>query len=144
MYLLDTNIISELKKLDSGKIHPQVQRWAYSINLMQTKISVVSITEIRTGILSLARKDQAQAASLDNWFTNRLLPAYRTRTLSVDTEVALICAQLHIPAKRPINDAYIAATAIAHNLTPVTRNVRDFQGLPLMLENPLNKKEQQP
>ena len=74
MYLLDTNIISELKKLDSGKIHPQVQRWAYSINLMQTKISVVSIIEIRTGILSLARKDQAQAASLDNWFTNRLLP----------------------------------------------------------------------
>jgi len=136
MYLLDTNIISELKKLDSGKIHPQVQRWAYSINLMQTKISVVSIIEIRTGILSLARKGQAQAASLDNWFTNRLLPAYRTRTLSVDTEVALICAQLHIPAKRPINDAYIAATAIAHNLTPVTRNVRDFQGLPLMLENP--------
>ena len=136
MYLLDTNIISELKKLDSGKIHPQVQRWAYSINLMQTKISVVSITEIRTGILSLARKDQAQAASLDNWFTNRLLPAYRTRTLSVDTEVALICAQLHIPAKRPINDTYIAATAIAHNLTPVTRNVRDFQGLPLILENP--------
>ena len=136
MYLLDTNIISELKKLDSGKIHPQVQRWAYSINLMQTKISVVSITEIRTGILSLTRKDQAQAASLDNWFTNRLLPAYRTRTLSVDTEVALICAQLHIPTKRPINDAYIAATAIAHNLTLVTRNVRDFQGLPLMLENP--------
>lgn len=136
MYLLNTNIISELKKLDSGKIHPQVQRWAYSINLMQTKISVVSIIEIRTGILSLARKDQAQAASLDNWFTNRLLPAYRTRTLSVDTEVALICAQLHIPAKRPINDAYIAATAIAHNLTLVTRNVRDFQGLPLMLENP--------
>ena len=136
MYLLDTNIIFELKKLDSGKIHPQVQRWAYSINLMQTKISVVSITEIRTGILSLARKEQAQAASLDNWFTNRLLPAYRTRTLSVDTEVALICAQLHIPTKRPINDAYIAATAIAHNLTPVTRNVRDFQGLPLMLENP--------
>ena len=136
MYLLDTNIISELKKLDSGKIHPQVQRWAYSINLMQTKISVVSITEIRTGILSLARKDQAQAASLDNWFTNRLLPAYRTRTLSVDTEVALICAQLHIPTKRPINDAYIAATAIAHNLTLVTCNVRDFQGLPLMLENP--------
>ena len=136
MYLLDTNIISELKKLDSGKIHPQVQRWAYSINLIQTKISVVSIIEIRTGILSLARKDQAQAASLDNWFTNRLLPAYRTRTLSVDTEVALICAQLHIPAKRPINDAYIAATAIAHNLTPVTRNMRDFQGLPLMLENP--------
>lgn len=136
MYLLDTNIISELKKLDSGKIHPQVQRWAYGINLMQTKISVVSITEIRTDILSLTRKDQAQAASLDNWFTNRLLPAYRTRTLSVDTEVALICAQLHIPTKRPINDAYIAATAIAHNLTPVTRNVRDFQGLPLMLENP--------
>lgn len=136
MYLLDTNIISELKKLDSGKIHPQVQRWAYSINLMQTKISVVSITEIRTGILSLARKDQAQAASLDNWFTNRLLPAYRTKTLPVDTKVALIYAQLNVPNKRPINDAYIAATAIAHKLKLVTRNIQDFQGMPITLENP--------
>lgn len=136
MYLLDTNIISELKKLDSGKIHPQVQRWAYSINLMQTKISVVSITEIRTGILSLARKGQAQAASLDNWFTNRLLPAYRTKTLPVDTKVALIYAQLNVPNKRPINDAYIAATAIAHKLKLVTRNIQDFQGMPITLENP--------
>jgi len=136
MYLLDTNIISELKKLDSGNIPPQVQRWAYSINLMQTKISVVSITEIRTGILSLARKGQAQAASLDNWFTNRLLPAYRTKTLPVDTKVALIYAQLNVPNKRPINDAYIAATAIAHKLKLVTRNIQDFQGMPITLENP--------
>lgn len=136
MYLLDTNIVSELRKLETGKIHPQVYRWIKSNGFTHTYISAVTLAEIQTGILSLARKDKAQAASLDNWFTNRLLPAYRTRTLSVDTEVALICAQLHIPAKRPINDAYIAATAIAHNLTPVTRNVRDFQGLPLMLENP--------
>ena len=136
MYLLDTNIVSELRKLGTGKIHPQVYRWIKSNGFTHTYISAVTLVEIQTGILSLARKDQAQAASLDNWFTNRLLPAYRTRTLSVDTEVALICAQLHIPAKRPINDAYIAATAIAHNLTLVTRNVRDFQGLPLMLENP--------
>ena len=136
MYLLDTNIVSELRKLETGKIHPQVYRWIKSNGFTHTYISAVTLAEIQTGILSLARKDQAQAASLDNWFTNRLLPAYRTRTLSVDTEVALICAQLHIPTKRPINDAYIAATAIAHNLTPVTRNVRDFQGLPLMLENP--------
>lgn len=136
MYLLDTNIVSELRKLETGKIHPQVYRWIKSNGFTHTYISAVTLAEIQTGILSLARKDQAQAASLDNWFTNRLLPAYRTRTLSVDTEVALICVQLHIPAKRPINDAYIAATAIAHNLTPVTRNVRDFQGLPLMLENP--------
>ena len=136
MYLLDTNIVSELRKLETGKIHPQVYRWIKSNGFTHTYISAVTLAEIQTGILSLARKDQAQAASLDNWFTNRLLPAYRTRTLSVDTEVALICAQLHTPTKRPINDAYIAATAIAHNLTPVTRNVRDFQGLPLMLENP--------
>lgn len=136
MYLLDTNIVSELRKLETGKIHPQVYRWIKSNGFTHTYISAVTLAEIQTGILSLARKDKAQAASLDNWFTNRLLPAYRTRTLSVDTEVALICAQLHIPAKRPINDAYIAATAIAHNLTLVTCNVRDFQGLPLMLENP--------
>lgn len=136
MYLLDTNIVSELRKLETGKIHPQVYRWIKSNGFTHTYISAVTLAEIQTGILSLARKDKAQAASLDNWFANRLLSAYRTRTLSVDTEVALICAQLHIPTKRPINDAYIAATAIAHNLTLVTRNVRDFQGLPLMLENP--------
>ena len=138
MYLLDTNIISELKKLDSGKIHPQVQRWAYSTDLKQSKISAVSITEIRTGILSLAHKDKVQAALLDDWFSNRFLPTYRSKILPVDTEVALICAQLHIPNRRPINDAYIAATAIAHHLILVTRNVRDFQGLPLKLENPFD------
>jgi len=136
MYLLDTNIVSELRKLETGKIHPQVYRWIKSNGFTHTYISAVTLAEIQTGILSLARKDKAQAASLDNWFTNRLLPAYRTKTLPVDTKVALIYAQLNVPNKRPINDAYIAATAIAHKLKLVTRNIQDFQGLPLMLENP--------
>ena len=136
MYLLDTNIVSELRKLETGKIHPQAYRWIKSNGFTHTYISAVTLAEIQTGILSLARKDKAQAASLDNWFTNRLLPAYRTKTLPVDTKVALIYAQLNVPNKRPINDAYIAATAIAHKLKLVTRNIQDFQGLPLMLENP--------
>ena len=136
MYLLDTNIVSELRKLETGKIHPQVYRWIKSNGFTHTYISAVTLAEIQTGILSLARKDKAQAASLDNWFTNRLLPAYRTKTLPVDTKVALIYAQSNVPNKRPINDAYIAATAIAHKLKLVTRNIQDFQGLPLMLENP--------
>mgnify|MGYP000862644405 CR=1 FL=1 len=80
MYLLDTNIVSELRKLETGKIHPQVYRWIKSNGFTHTYISAVTLAEIQTGILSLARKDKAQAASLDNWFTNRLLPAYRTRT----------------------------------------------------------------
>lgn len=136
MYLLDTNIVSELRKLETGKIHPQVYRWIKSNGFTHTYISAVTLAEIQTGILSLARKDQAQAASLDNWFTNRLLPAYRTKTLPVDTKVALIYAQLNVPNKRPINDAYIAATAIAHKLKLVTRNIQDFQGMPITLENP--------
>ena len=136
MYLLDTNIVSELRKLETGKIHPQVYRWIKSNGFTHTYISAVTLAEIQTGILSLARKDKAQAASLDNWFTNRLLPAYRTKTLPVDTKVALIYAQLNVPNKRPINDAYIAATAIAHNLKLVTRNIQDFQGMPITLENP--------
>lgn len=136
MYLLDTNIVSELRKLETGKIHPQVYRWIKSNGFTHTYISAVTLAEIQTGILSLARKDKAQAASLDNWFTNRLLPAYRTKTLPVDTKVALIYAQLNVPNKRPINDAYIAATAIAHKLKLVTRNIQDFQGIPITLENP--------
>ena len=136
MYLLDTNIVSELRKLETGKIHPQVYRWIKSNGFTHTYISAVTLAEIQTGILSLARKDKAQAASLDNWFTNRLLPAYRTKTLPVDTKVALIYAQLNVPNKRTINDAYIAATAIAHKLKLVTRNIQDFQGMPITLENP--------
>ena len=136
MYLLDTNIVSELRKLETGKIHPQVYRWIKSNGFTHTYISAVTLAEIQTGILSLARKDKAQAASLDNWFTNRLLPAYRTKTLPVDTKVALIYAQLNVPNKRPINDAYIAATAIAHKLKLVTRNIQDFQGMSITLENP--------
>ncbi|WP_225756254.1 type II toxin-antitoxin system VapC family toxin [Cardiobacterium sp. Marseille-Q4385] len=136
MYLLDTNIVSELRKLETGKIHPQVYRWIKSNGFTHTYISAVTLAEIQTGILSLARKDKAQAASLDNWFANRLLPAYRTKTLPVDTKVALIYAQLNVPNKRPINDAYIAATAIAHKLKLVTRNIQDFQGMPITLENP--------
>ena len=136
MYLLDPNIVSELRKLETGKIHPQVYRWIKSNGFTHTYISAVTLAEIQTGILSLARKDKAQAASLDNWFTNRLLPAYRTKTLPVDTKVALIYAQLNVPNKRPINDAYIAATAIAHKLKLVTRNIQDFQGMPITLENP--------
>ena len=136
MYLLDTNIVSELRKLETGKIHPQVYRWIKSNGFTHTYISAITLAEIQTGILSLARKDKAQAASLDNWFTNRLLPAYRTKTLPVDTKVALIYAQLNVPNKRPINDAYIAATAIAHKLKLVTRNIQDFQGMPITLENP--------
>ena len=136
MYLLDTNIVSELRKLETGKIHPQVYRWIKSNGFTHTYISAVTLAEIQTGILSLARKDKAQAASLDNWFTNRLLPAYRTKTLPVDTKVALIYAQLNVPNKRPINDAYIAATAIAHQLKLVTRDIQAFQGMPITLENP--------
>ena len=136
MYLLDTNIVSELRKLETGKIHPQVYRWIKSNGFTHTYISAVTLAEIQTGILSLARKDKAQEASLDNWFTNRLLPAYRTKTLPVDAKVALIYAQLNVPNKRPINDAHIAATAIAHKLKLVTRNIQDFQGIPITLENP--------
>lgn len=136
MYLLDTNIVSEIRKIHTNKVDKGVQNWFENIKLGDTFISSVTITELETGILLLARKDKVQADVLQKWFTQRILPEYATRILPMDTRVARICATLHVPNPKSTNDAYIAATAIAHDLTLVTRNLVDFQGIDVDLLNP--------
>lgn len=136
MYLLDTNILSELYKLTHHKIDPNVRTWLASINPSETMISVVSLSEIQTGILLKARKDKIQAQYLTQWFEQKLLPIYRARTLPITADIALLAAQFRIPNKMNINDAYIAATAKLHKLKLVTRNVKGFEKLNLELINP--------
>lgn len=140
MYLLDTNIIAELRKFHRNSPHSlneNVKNWLLSVEPEQTYISVITIMESYMGILLKERKDIAQGQILRHWFETYVQPVYKNRTLPINAEIAQLCANLHIPNKRPFCDAYIAATALVHNFTLVTRNVKDFQDIPkLKLLNP--------
>lgn len=137
MFLLDTNVVSELRKFHNHSINPNVERWFAGINPTQTFISATTIMEIRVGILLKQRRAPRQATIFQDWFERFILPNYQYRTLPITSEIAEICAELHVPNKRPFSDAYIAATAKAHNFTLVTRNTKDFKDIKkLKLLNP--------
>lgn len=136
MFLLDTNVISELRKAD--KANPHVVDWAKKITPSKMFVSVISIMELRMGILSLARKDTRQADVLSRWLDTLVLPTFSGRILSVDLAVANQCATLHVPDPRSDRDALIAATAIVHGFTVVTRNTKDFRETGVSLINPWN------
>jgi len=135
MYLLDTNIISELWKLSRGKTDPVFESWFRIYSDKPLYISVVTLMELERGVLAMERKDPAQGAYLRAWFSD-VREKFQKRTLVVDGAVADCCAGLHVPDKAPENDAWIAATALTHGLTLVTRNVKDFERLHVRLLNP--------
>ena len=135
MYLLDTNIISELWKLSRGKADPVFESWFRQESEKPLYISVVTLMELERGVLAMERNDSTQGASLREWFL-AVREKFQKRTLVIDAAVADCCAGLHVPDKAPENDAWIAATALAHSLTLVTRNVKDFERLPVRLLNP--------
>lgn len=134
MFLLDTNVISELRKAGDGKADANVVAWLSSVDATTFYLSAVTLMEIELGILRIERRDPAQGAKLRAWMDRHILPEFANRTLPVDTAVALRCAPLHVPDPRPERDAFIAATALAHGMTVATRNVADFAptGVPLL------------
>lgn len=114
MYLLDTNVVSELRKAKSSKADANVMEWAASIPPLSLFLSCISMLELD-------------------------LPAFAGRILAVDVAVAQRCAKLHVPDRRSDRDALIAATALTHGLTVVTRNIADFESTGVLIVDPWQK-----
>ncbi len=134
MFLLDTNVISELRRADKANLN--VVAWATTIPAANFFISVISVLEIELGALLIARRDAAQGAVLRAWIDHQVLPRFDGRVLAIDTAVAQRCAQLHVPDPQAERDALIAATALVHRLTVATRNVIDFESTGVAVFNP--------
>ena len=127
MYLLDTNVVSELRKARAGKADENVVAWAAEAPAASLFLSVITIQELEIGILLAERRDPPQGSILRSWLEDHVLPTFTDRILPVDVPIARRSAALHVPDPRPVRDALIAATALVHGLTLVTRNVVDFE-----------------
>jgi len=134
MFLLDTNVVSELRR--PHRTNPKVAAWADSVPAADMYLSSITILELETGCLLLRRRDSSQGNLIQQWIEDRVLPAFSERILSVDTAIARRCALLHVPDPRPYRDSLIAATALVHHLIVVTRNRTDFEPMAVTVLNP--------
>lgn len=121
-FLLDTNVISEIRKRD--RAHPSVKRWVTATPVKEMGTSVVVLAEIRRGIELKRRNDVKQAEGLDRWFAQMRM-RLGERVLTIDEPIAETWAIMSVPDPLPFIDGLLAATAKVHGLTLVTRNVSD-------------------
>jgi toxin FitB len=133
-YLVDTNVLSELRKLHAA--NAAVRRWAGSVDARDLYLSVVTVFEIQMGVLQLERRDRRQAKVLHAWLHSKVIPEFEGRILPIDVPEALRCAHLHVPDPCSFRDSLIAATALVHGMTVVTRDVKDFKPTGVSLLNP--------
>jgi predicted nucleic acid-binding protein len=136
IYLLDTNVVSELRKKSSGNADRNVVAWESGVSADTVYISVVTVMELELGTLRITRRDPLQGAILRSWVDNSVLKSFAGRILPVDVEVAQRAAALHVPDPRPEHDALLAATALVHKMTVVTRNTVDFTPTGIATLNP--------
>jgi hypothetical protein len=136
MLLLDTTVVAELRKVRLGNADANVAGWSETLDTADLFISAVTIHELAIGVLLAERRDPPQGAVFRQWLERQVMSAFEGRILPVDVAVARRAAQLHVPDPQPINDAFIAATALVHGMTVVTRNVADFTATGVRLLNP--------
>ena len=136
MWILDTNVVSELRKVRLGRADARVAVWADSVEPVDLYLSAITVQELEIGVLLVERRDPTQGAVFRAWLNTQVLPAFADRILPVDTAVAQCSAKLHVSNLRPVRDGLIAATALVHGMTIVTRNVADFEPCGIRLLNP--------
>ena len=136
MFLLDTNVVSELRKVATGTADRAVSEWQRAATGVELFVSVVTLFELEIGVRQMELRDPRQGHALRHWFTEKLMPTFSRRVLPIDEIIALRAAAMHVPNRRSDRDAFIAATALVHGMTIVTRNVRDFEGTGVKLINP--------
>jgi len=136
MYLLDTNVVSELRKAKSGKADKNVVSWASAVDVAGLFLSVITVLELETGVLLVERRDPAQGVLLRAWLEGYVFPAFSQRILPIDTAVARACARLQVPDPRSDRDALIGATAVVHGMTVVTRNFVHFESMGIAIFDP--------
>ncbi len=134
VYLLDTNVPSELRK--GRRMNAGVKAWSDAMPKALQYVSVITILELRLGALRRENDDPVQAWSLHRWLDEGVLVDFAGRILPVTLEIADRCASLHIPTERASLDMLIAATALVHGFTVVTRNVKHFEPTGVRLVNP--------
>jgi toxin FitB len=133
MFLLDTNVVSELRKTTQAE--PVVRAWASGHSPDLFHLSTMTLMELEIGVLRIERRDKPQGDRLRHWL-QQVVAQFDGRILPIDTGIARACAKLHVPDPRPERDALIAATALVHGLTVVTRNTADFAPMGVALLNP--------
>lgn len=136
MFVLDTNVVSELRRGKTRRADPNVVAWAGTVAPSELYVSAVTVLELELGVRRLERCDTGQGAVLRAWLDGQARPAFQSRVLPFDEAAAVRCAGLHVPDDRSDRDAMIAATALVHAMTVVTRNTADFAPTGVALLNP--------
>jgi len=136
IYLIDTNVVSEFRKIKVGKAHPNVVKWAAGVRASDLFLSAMTVFELEHGALLIERRDTKQGSVLRAWLDHQVSVTFTGRILPIDATIAKLAASFHVPDPRPERDALIAATALVHGMTIVTRNVSDFTPMGVPVINP--------
>ena len=139
MYLLDTNVVSELRKAGTNSIDSNLEAWAQTIESGHLYITSITVLELEIGVQRIERRDKRQGKVLRNWVDDRVVPSFEDRILAFDESAAIYCAGLHVPDQRSDRDSFISAIAYVHDMSVVTRNTKDFEGMGIELINPWRK-----